>query len=69
VEPHPAALERHLRVVEELHTLPEHDLIAGNGEAARMLRELIGLVVLLPGGDGAWTDRDRWAASGTYRLA
>ena len=56
VELHPAALKRYLQTVEELRSLVERNMSAGDGETARVLRELVERVVVHPPGPGEVTN-------------
>ena len=48
VELHPAAMKCYLQSVEELHGLVERNMSGGDGETARVLRELVERVVVHP---------------------
>ena len=52
VELHPAAMKHYLQTVEELRGLVERNMSAGDGDTARVLRELVERVVVHPSQPG-----------------
>ena len=56
IELHPAALKRYLQTVEELRGLVERNMSAGDGDTARVLRELVESVIVHPPKTRAKTD-------------